>query len=121
MDPIGAISGTNIFGWILLGLLSGYIVYGFSNNVKGGILTSMILGALGALVAGFVTRIALGITTPGLDFPSVIVAIIGGVVLSLLQRSLVGTQDDFTETAANSRTYYSQVTPNRVSERVVGA
>ncbi len=82
--------GLNIFTWLLLGLISGFIASKIVNKSGEGFVVDIILGIVGAMVGGFVfnTFGASGVT--GFNLPSVIVAVIGAVIVLFIYHLLTG-------------------------------
>lgn len=80
----------SILGWILLGLIAGFIASKIVNNSGQGILIDIVLGIVGAVVGGFVfnTFGAVGVT--GFNIYSMIVAVIGAIIVLWLYHMLVG-------------------------------
>jgi uncharacterized membrane protein YeaQ/YmgE (transglycosylase-associated protein family) len=70
-----------IFGWIVLGLISGFIGSKLINKKETSLMVDVVLGMVGALVAGFVFMKAdvLGITLENVY--SILVALTGAVVM----------------------------------------
>ena len=78
-----------ILGWILFGLIVGSIANALdSRPSKGGLLGSIILGIVGALVGGFLGSLLLGRDVTGFDIPSILLAIGGSMVLLFVGKAL---------------------------------
>ncbi|APU13865.1 MULTISPECIES: GlsB/YeaQ/YmgE family stress response membrane protein [Actinoalloteichus] len=81
-----------ILGWIVLGLLAGAIAKAvMPGKDPGGIVMTMVLGVVGALLGGWVGSALFGTGTE--DFFSIqtwIVAILGSIVLLAIYRMVVG-------------------------------
>jgi len=80
----------SILGWIVLGLIAGFIASKIVNKQGSGIIVDILLGVVGAIVGGFLfTQLgAVGVT--GFNLWSMIVAIIGAVVILLLYHAILG-------------------------------
>ena len=82
-----------IIGWIILGLLAGFIAKAIlPGDDPGGIIVTAILGVVGALLAGFIAT-AIGFGDPideFFDFSTWVAAIIGAIILLLIYRVVVG-------------------------------
>jgi uncharacterized membrane protein YeaQ/YmgE (transglycosylase-associated protein family) len=80
----------SIIGWIILGLIAGFIGSKIVNNSGQGFLIDIILGIIGAVVGGFLFSLfgASGVT--GLNIYSLIVAVIGAVVVLWVYHALMG-------------------------------
>ena len=78
-----------IIAWIVLGAIAGWITNMIMGGGEGVILT-VILGIVGAVVGGFLIGTVLGVAdVTGLNITSIVVAVIGAVVVVALFR-LVG-------------------------------
>lgn len=80
----------SILGWILLGLVAGFIGSKIVNKSGEGMLLDIVLGVVGAIVGGFIFSLfgASGVT--GFNLYSLIVAVIGSVVALSLYHLLSG-------------------------------
>jgi uncharacterized membrane protein YeaQ/YmgE (transglycosylase-associated protein family) len=81
----------SIIGWIVLGLIAGWLaskIMGTSSNQ--GLLMDIVLGVVGAIVGGFVFSAfgAGGVT--GFNIWSLIVATIGAIIVVWLYHALAG-------------------------------
>ena len=79
----------SIIGWIILGLIAGFIGSKIVNREGQGFWLDIALGIIGALVGGFLFDLfgATGIT--GLNIWSIIVAIVGSVVVLWVYNALM--------------------------------
>jgi len=80
----------SILGWVLLGLIAGFIGSRIVGNGGQGLLLDIVLGIVGAIVGGFAFDLfgATGIT--GFNMYSMIVAIIGSILVLWTYHALVG-------------------------------
>ena len=80
----------SIIGWIILGLVSGYIASKLVNRRGEGIILDIVLGIVGAIVGGWLFSFfgAAGVT--GFNLYSMVVAVIGAVVVLVIYRAVVG-------------------------------
>lgn len=80
----------SIIGWIVLGLIAGFIGSKIVNKSGEGMLLDIVLGVVGAVVGGFLFNLfgASGVT--GLNLYSLFVAVIGAVVALSLYHVLAG-------------------------------
>jgi uncharacterized membrane protein YeaQ/YmgE (transglycosylase-associated protein family) len=71
----------SIIGWIILGLIAGFIGSKIVNKTGQGFFLDIVLGIIGAFVGGFLFSLfgASGVT--GLNIYSMIVAVIGAIVV----------------------------------------
>jgi uncharacterized membrane protein YeaQ/YmgE (transglycosylase-associated protein family) len=78
----------SIIGWIVLGLISGFIGSKIVNKTGEGFVLDILLGIVGAIVGGFIfTRIgAVGVT--GFNLYSMFVAIVGAVIVLILYHAV---------------------------------
>ena len=74
----------SIIGWIILGLIAGFIASKIVNREGEGLFLDIILGIIGGLVGGWLFSFfgATGVT--GLNLYSMFVAIIGAVVVLII-------------------------------------
>ncbi len=79
-----------IIAWIVLGAIAGWI----TNMIMGGkegVIPTVILGIIGAVVGGFLAGTVLNVAdVTGVNPESIVVAVIGGVVVVAAYRLLVG-------------------------------
>ena len=80
----------SILGWILLGLVAGFIGSKIVNSSGQGMLLDIVLGIVGAIAGGFLFSLfgATGVT--GFNIYSLIVAVIGSVVVLWLYHAMTG-------------------------------
>jgi uncharacterized membrane protein YeaQ/YmgE (transglycosylase-associated protein family) len=80
----------SVIGWIVLGLIAGFIASKIVNKRGEGVLLDIVLGIIGALVGGFLfTQLgATGIT--GFNLYSMFVAVVGAVVVLLIYHMIAG-------------------------------
>ncbi|MBV8169529.1 MAG: GlsB/YeaQ/YmgE family stress response membrane protein, partial [Alphaproteobacteria bacterium] len=71
----------SVIGWIVLGLVSGFIASKIVNKRGEGVLLDIALGIVGAMVGGFVFERfgAAGVT--GFNLYSMLVAVVGAIVI----------------------------------------
>jgi uncharacterized membrane protein YeaQ/YmgE (transglycosylase-associated protein family) len=80
----------SILGWIILGLIAGFIASKIVNKSGEGLILDIVLGIVGAFVGGFLFAQfgAAGVT--GFNLYSMFVAVIGAVVLLVLYHAIFG-------------------------------
>jgi uncharacterized membrane protein YeaQ/YmgE (transglycosylase-associated protein family) len=80
----------SIIGWIILGLIAGFIASKIVNKTGQGFFLDIVLGIVGAIVGGFIFSAvgASGIT--GFNLWSMIVAIIGAVIVLVIYHAVAG-------------------------------
>ena len=78
----------SIIGWIILGLISGFIASKIVNRTGEGFFLDIVLGIVGAIVGGFIFT-AVGATgVTGFNLYSMFVAVIGAIVVLLLYHAV---------------------------------
>jgi len=81
----------SIIGWIVLGLIAGWLAGQFMRGGGYGIIGDIVLGILGAIVGGWLTGVLLGRDiVNGFNIESLIVAVLGAVVLIAISRLFTG-------------------------------
>ena len=80
----------SIIGWIVLGLIAGFIASKIVNKTGEGVLLDIVLGIVGAVVGGFIfTQFgAAGVT--GFNIYSMVVAVVGAVIVLVLYHLITG-------------------------------
>jgi uncharacterized membrane protein YeaQ/YmgE (transglycosylase-associated protein family) len=74
------------FYWIIFGLITGSIANFIAPNFHGGILRSIILGIIGAILGGYLGKMFFGVGVTGFNFMSFVVAISGSLLLLFIGR-----------------------------------
>jgi uncharacterized membrane protein YeaQ/YmgE (transglycosylase-associated protein family) len=78
----------SIIGWIILGLISGFIASKLINRTGEGFFLDIVLGIVGAIVGGFIFT-AVGATgVTGFNLYSMFVAVVGAIVVLVLYHAL---------------------------------
>jgi uncharacterized membrane protein YeaQ/YmgE (transglycosylase-associated protein family) len=80
----------SIIGWILLGLIAGFVASKIVNKAGEGVVLDIVLGIVGAIVGGFVFALpgAQGVT--GFNLYSMFVAVIGAIIVLVIYHAVVG-------------------------------
>ena len=80
----------SIIGWLILGLIAGFIASRIVNKAGEGLILDIVLGIIGAFVGGYLFSVfgAEGVT--GFNLYSMIVAIIGAIVVLVIYHAIVG-------------------------------
>ena len=78
----------SIIGWIILGLIAGFIASKIVNKEGEGFFVDIVLGIIGALVGGWLFAFfgARGVT--GLNLYSMLVAIVGAIVVLVVYHAI---------------------------------
>jgi len=82
-----------ILGWIILGLLAGAIAKALlPGDDPGGIIVTMIIGIVGALLGGFLAQAIFSVDSIDsfFDLSTWLTAIVGSIILLLLYRLVAG-------------------------------
>jgi uncharacterized membrane protein YeaQ/YmgE (transglycosylase-associated protein family) len=80
----------SLVGWIIFGLITGFVGSRVVNRRGEGCLLNIVLGIVGACVGGFIFTSIGGQGITGFDIYSMFVAIIGAIVVLLLFHALTG-------------------------------
>ena len=80
----------SILGWIVLGLVSGFIASKIVNRQGEGILLDIVLGIVGAVVGGYLFAVFGAQGVSGVNTYSMFVAVIGAIVVLVIYHSLSG-------------------------------
>jgi uncharacterized membrane protein YeaQ/YmgE (transglycosylase-associated protein family) len=78
----------SIIGWIVLGLIAGFIASKIVNKTGAGLVLDIVLGIAGAFVGGFLFTSFGHEGVNGFNIYSMFVAVIGAVVLLILYHML---------------------------------
>lgn len=80
-----------IISWIILGLIVGALAkWIMPGKDPGGIIITIVIGIVGALIGGFLSSlVGLG-TVTGLNLGSIIIALVGALILLWLYRMVKG-------------------------------
>ena len=80
----------SIIGWIVLGLIAGFIGSKIVNKRGEGLMLDIVLGVVGAVVGGWLFALfgAEGVT--GLNIYSMVVAVIGAIAVLVLYHAVSG-------------------------------
>lgn len=80
----------SIIGWIVFGLIAGFIASRLVNRGGEGLVLDIVLGVVGAVVGGWVFTFfgADGVT--GFNLYSMIVAVIGAVIVLVVYHAIAG-------------------------------
>jgi uncharacterized membrane protein YeaQ/YmgE (transglycosylase-associated protein family) len=80
----------SILGWMVLGLIAGFIASKIVNRSGAGCVLDVVLGIVGAFVGGFIFTGVGGHGVTGFNLYSMFVAIIGAIVVLILYHALFG-------------------------------
>ena len=80
----------SVIGWIVLGLISGFIASKIVNRSGEGIILDIVLGIVGAVVGGFIFNAVGAVGVDGFNIWSMFVAVLGAVVVLVAKHALMG-------------------------------
>lgn len=80
----------SILGWLILGLIAGWIASRIVNHTGSGVLLDIVLGVVGALVGGWVFTAIGAEPINGFNLYSMIVAVVGAIIVLALYHALFG-------------------------------
>jgi uncharacterized membrane protein YeaQ/YmgE (transglycosylase-associated protein family) len=80
----------SIIGWLVLGLIAGFIGSKIVNKTGEGVILDIVLGIVGGVVGGFLFSLigAQGVT--GFNLYSMFVAVIGAIVVLVIYHTVIG-------------------------------
>ena len=86
----------SVIGWIVFGLIAGFIASKIVNKQGEGLFLDIILGVVGAVVGGYLLSFFTGAQwQSGFDIPSMIVAIVGAVIVLVLYHAIFGRRTTY--------------------------
>lgn len=74
--------------WVVLGLMVGFFGSKVFSKTGYGLRRDCLLGVVGAIVGGFFSNLLRKSSDPGVDFYSVLVAVVGAVVFMFVYRAM---------------------------------
>ena len=80
----------SIIGWLVLGLIAGFIASKIVNKSGQGILMDIVLGIVGAIVGGYLFTFFGHQGVDGFNLYSMFVAVIGAIVILLIYHAVTG-------------------------------
>jgi uncharacterized membrane protein YeaQ/YmgE (transglycosylase-associated protein family) len=80
----------SVIGWIILGLIAGFIASKIVNKTGEGVLLDIILGIAGALVGGYLFNVFGAVGVTGFNIWSMLVAVIGAMVILVVYHAIAG-------------------------------
>ena len=80
----------SIIGWLILGLIAGFIASKIINKTGEGIILDIVLGIVGAVVGGFLFSLVGAAPVTGLNVYSLIVAVFGAIVVLVAYHAVMG-------------------------------
>ncbi len=80
----------SIIGWLILGLISGFIASKVVNDTGQGLVLNIVLGIVGAVVGGFIFSSFGGAPVTGFNIYSMFVSVVGAIVVLFLYYVIAG-------------------------------
>ncbi len=80
----------SIIGWVVLGLIAGFIASKIVTSSGQGVLMDIVLGIVGAVVGGFLFTSFGGAPVTGFNIYSMVVAVVGAIVVLLIAHAVTG-------------------------------
>jgi uncharacterized membrane protein YeaQ/YmgE (transglycosylase-associated protein family) len=80
----------SIIGWIVLGLIAGFIASKIVNKQGEGIILDIVLGVIGAVVGGYVFSIFGAQGVSGVNIYSMFVAVVGAIMVLVIYHAIAG-------------------------------
>jgi uncharacterized membrane protein YeaQ/YmgE (transglycosylase-associated protein family) len=80
----------SIIGWIVLGLIAGFIASKIVNKQGEGIILDVVLGIVGAIVGGYLFSMFGAQGVSGVNIYSMFVAVVGAIVVLVIYHSVAG-------------------------------
>jgi uncharacterized membrane protein YeaQ/YmgE (transglycosylase-associated protein family) len=80
----------SIFGWIVLGLIAGFIASKIVNKQGEGFILDVVLGVIGAVVGGYLFTLLGAQGVSGVNIYSMFVAVIGAIVVLWIYHAVTG-------------------------------
>ncbi len=80
----------SIIGWLILGLIAGFIASKIINKSGAGLIFDIVLGIIGAVVGGFLFTLFGAAPVTGFNIYSMFVAVIGAIVVLVIYHALIG-------------------------------
>lgn len=80
----------SIIGWIVLGLIAGFIASKIVNKEGEGLILDIVLGIVGAIVGGYLFSLFGGEGVSGVNIYSMFVAVVGAIIVLVIYHSITG-------------------------------
>jgi uncharacterized membrane protein YeaQ/YmgE (transglycosylase-associated protein family) len=85
--------GHSIIGWIIIGIIAGWLTGKIMKGSGFGVLMDMVIGLVGAFVGGYIGRlIGFGDASSHGLIGSILIATVGAVILTFLVRLVTGNK-----------------------------
>ena len=80
----------SIIGWIVLGLIAGFIASKIVNKQGEGIILDIVLGVVGAVVGGYLFSMFGAEGVSGVNIYSMFVAVVGAIIVLVIYHAIAG-------------------------------
>ena len=80
----------SIIGWLVLGLIAGFIGSKIVNKTGEGVILDIVLGIVGGVVGGFLFSLIGAQSVTGFNLYSMFVAVIGAIVVLVIYHAVIG-------------------------------
>jgi uncharacterized membrane protein YeaQ/YmgE (transglycosylase-associated protein family) len=80
----------SFIGWIVLGLIAGFIASKIVNKQGEGIILDIVLGIVGAIVGGYLFSMFGAQGVSGVNIYSMFVAVVGAIVVLVIYHTVAG-------------------------------
>jgi uncharacterized membrane protein YeaQ/YmgE (transglycosylase-associated protein family) len=80
----------SIIGWIVLGLIAGFIASKIVNKQGEGVMLDIVLGIVGAIVGGYLFSLFGAQGVSGVNIYSMFVAVVGAIIVLVIYHSIAG-------------------------------
>jgi uncharacterized membrane protein YeaQ/YmgE (transglycosylase-associated protein family) len=85
--------GHGILAWIIIGVIAGWLTGKIMKGSGFGFLMDMVVGLVGAFIGGWISgRLGFGTASQHGMFGSIIIAVIGAVLLTVVLRLITGSR-----------------------------
>jgi uncharacterized membrane protein YeaQ/YmgE (transglycosylase-associated protein family) len=82
----------SVIGWLILGLIAGFIASKIVNKSGEGVMLDIVLGVVGAIVGGFLFSFFGASPVNGLNVYSMVVAVVGAMVVLFVYHAVTGNR-----------------------------
>ncbi len=80
----------SILGWIILGLIAGFIGSKIVNKSGEGVILDIVLGIVGAIVGGYLFSVLGAAPVTGFNLYSMFVAVVGAIIVLVAYHAIFG-------------------------------
>lgn len=80
----------SIIGWLILGLIAGFVASKIVNKAGQGLVLDIVLGIIGAVVGGWLFATFGGAGVTGFNLYSMFVAVVGAVLVLVVYHAVTG-------------------------------